>query len=101
MPAVILQHGDHHVNQGGVRVPEWVVDLESFRRWTDTEEFPEEGRIDYLMGEVWIDMSWEQVFTHVQAKTEFTFVLAGVVKAGDLGLYLTDGLRLSNVDADL
>ncbi|HKI36078.1 MAG TPA: Uma2 family endonuclease [Gemmataceae bacterium] len=95
MPTVVVQGTPE------VRIPEWVVALESFRRWADTEEFPEEGRIDYLQGEVWIDMSWEQVFSHVLAKTEFTSVLAGVVKAGDLGLYRTDGLRLSNVGADL
>jgi Uma2 family endonuclease len=101
MPAVIVQGGERPYVKEAVRVPEWVVDLESFRRWVDTDEFPEEGRIDYLNGEVWIDMSWEQVFTHVQVKTEFTFVLVGMAKAGDLGLYLTDGLRLSNTDADL
>ena len=27
-----------------IRVPEWVVDLESFRRWSDDDDFPERGR---------------------------------------------------------
>jgi Uma2 family endonuclease len=101
MPAVILQGGERSDQEGEVRLPEWVVDLESFRRWVDTNEFPEEGRIDYIQGEVWLDMSWEQVFSHVQAKTEFAIVLGGLAKADKLGLYLTDGLRLSNVHADL
>src|SRR4051794_24876815 len=95
MPAVIVQSDEE------VRLPEWVVGLQSFRRWADSDEFPEEGRIDYLKGEVWIDMSKEQVFSHNQCKTEFTAVLASLVKAEKLGRYFTDGLRLSNVGADL
>ena len=82
-------------------IPEWVVDLESFRRWADSDDFPEEGRIDYIQGEVWVDMSLEQVFSHVQAKTAITSVLFRVAEAGNLGLFLTDGLRLNNDRADL
>ncbi len=95
MPAVICQFDEE------VRVPEWVVDLDSFRRWTDAEEFPAEGRIDYLKGEVWIDMSKEQVFSHNQSKTVFTAVLGSVVKAEKWGRYFTHGVRLSNIGADL
>jgi Uma2 family endonuclease len=84
-----------------VSVPSWVTDLESFRRWADTNDFPEDGRICYLKGEVWVDMSKEQLFTHVSAKTEITVVLGGLVKTGRLGLFLGDGAMLSNVDADI
>ena len=86
---------------GRVRVPDWVVDLESFRRWVDGDDFPEPCRIWYLKGEVSVDMSKEQVFTHVLVKTEFTVVLGTLVKAGGLGLYLTDGARFSNTDANI
>jgi Uma2 family endonuclease len=84
-----------------VRIPKSVVDLASFRRWIDADDFPEEGRIDYLAGELWVDMSWEQVFTHNQVKSEFNMVLGRLVKKGRLGRYFPDGLRLSNLDADL
>jgi Uma2 family endonuclease len=84
-----------------VSVPSWVVDLESFRRWADADDFPEQGRICYLKGEVWVDMSKEQLFTHGQVKTEYTVVLGGLVKAGGLGLLWADGVLLSNEDADI
>jgi Uma2 family endonuclease len=84
-----------------VSVPTWVVDLESFRRWADADDFPEDGRVWYLKGEVWIDMSKEQVFTDLAVKREFFYALTGIVKAGDLGLFLPDGLLLSNVTADI
>jgi hypothetical protein len=84
-----------------VSIPSWVVDLESFRRWADADDFPEDGRAWYLKGEVWIDMSKEQVFTHLAVKREFFYVLTGLVKMGDLGLFLPDGLLLSNIAADI
>src|SRR5690349_1237863 len=40
-----------------VDIPLWVIDLDSFRRWMDSDDFPEEGRINYIKGEVWVDMS--------------------------------------------
>jgi Uma2 family endonuclease len=84
-----------------VRVPEWVNDLESFRRWTDDDAFPESGQISFLEGEVWIDMSKEQLFSHNQVKTEVTRVLASLVKEARLGRYFSDGAYLSNVAADV
>jgi Uma2 family endonuclease len=84
-----------------VSIPSWVVDLESFRRWADADDFPEDGRAWYLKGEVWIDMSKQQIFTHVLVKTEFTIVLGNLVKTDGLGLFLGDGTLLSNVAADV
>lgn len=84
-----------------VSIPTWVVDLESFRRWADADDFPDDGRAWYLKGEVWIDMSKQQIFTHVLVKTEFTIVLGNLVKTAGLGLFLGDGALLSNSDADI
>lgn len=84
-----------------VAVPDWVSDLESFRRWTDDDDFPEYGRISYLRGEVWVDMSKEQLFTHNQVKHEIDFTLTGLIKARRLGRYYPDGAFLSNVAADI
>jgi Uma2 family endonuclease len=84
-----------------ISVPSSVVDLESFRRWADSNEFPENGRIWWLKGEVWVDMSKEQIFSHVLVKTELAIVLGMLVKTGQLGLFLTDGAFLSNIDADI
>jgi hypothetical protein len=84
-----------------VSVPGWVVDLPSFRRWADSDDFPEKGRICYLKGEVWVDVSKQQLFTHLAVKNEFNMVLGGMVKAGRLGYFFPDGAFLSNVDADI
>jgi Uma2 family endonuclease len=84
-----------------VSVPSWVGDLESFRRWMDGEEVPEKTHIYYLKGDVWVDMSKEQVFTHTLVKTEIAVVLGGLVKAQRLGRYFVDGVLLSAVPADI
>lgn len=84
-----------------VHIPAWVADLASFRRWVYSDEFPEEGRICYLKGEVWVDMSKEQVFSHNQVKTEFFGVLGPLMKSAKLGRFFADGLRLTNEATDL
>jgi hypothetical protein len=93
----------HVVNEIGqeVIIPDWVMDLESFRRWAAADDFPETGRIWFLNDEVWVDRSQEQVFTHVGVKTEYTAVLAPLAKNDKLGMYLTDGVKLSNVQAGI
>jgi Uma2 family endonuclease len=83
-----------------VTIPDWVVDLESFRRWVDAEDVPEKAHIAYLNNGVWLDMSKEQVFSHVLVKTEISSVLREIVKKVDLGLLLGDGVRLTNLEAD-
>ena len=84
----------------GLIIPAWVTDRDSFCRWAHSEEFPETGRICYLNGEVWVNMSKEQVFSDVLAKTRITAVLSELVEANHLGLFLGDGVFLSNAAAD-
>jgi len=84
-----------------VQIPGWVVDLESFRRWSDDDAFPETGQISFLKGDVWVDMSKEQLFDHNDVKAEITMVLRGLVKTHQLGRYFADGAYLSNADADV
>jgi len=84
-----------------VHIPTWVVDLESFRRWFHSDEFPEAGRICYLDGEVWVDMSKEQFFSHNQVKSEYNMVLGSLAKGSRLGRYVPDGMRLTHEEANL
>ena len=69
-----------------VCVPGWVNDLESYRRWAYSDEFPEHGWISYLNGEIWVDLSMEELFTHNQVKTEYTVALGGLVWSRPAGL---------------
>jgi Uma2 family endonuclease len=86
---------------GQVDVPAWVVDLKSFVRWADTVDFPEKGRIWYLKGKVWVDMSKEQVFSHSLIKGVYTARLVDVTEQAGSGYFFPDGLFYSNEDADI
>ena len=82
-------------------VPAWVVDLASFRRWLESDDVPEKARVWYLKGEVWIDMSRQQLFSHLAIKTEYNIGARTLVKAGRMGMYMPDGMFLTNVAADI
>ena len=62
---------------------------------------PHEYRLGWLKGEVWIDMSKEQVFSHILVKTKIGMRLSQLAEEGQLGPYLSDGLLLSNFAADI
>jgi Uma2 family endonuclease len=82
-------------------IPSWVVDFASFRRWCESDEFPEEGRICFIGGDVWADMTMEQVFSHNQVKNEVAYALTGLVKQSKSGRFFPDGLRILNLPAEL
>jgi Putative restriction endonuclease len=88
------------VDRESVSIPTWVSDHDSFRRWLHSEDFPQEGRICFLYGETWVDMSKEQAFSHNQAKNEYSYVLTGISKRRG-GTYCPDGMFLSNVEVRL
>jgi Uma2 family endonuclease len=89
------------VYDDAIHIRDGISTLAEFRRWLHSDEFPESGRICYLSGQVWVDMSKEQIFSHNQVKQEFNLVIGGLVKAKRLGRYFPDGLFVTNDRADL
>jgi Uma2 family endonuclease len=84
-----------------VRIPSWVNDLESFRRWSRSDDYPERGWVSFLDGEIWVDTHMEQLFVHNLVKTQFTIRLGGLVESEELGYFFSDRAALSNEDANL
>ena len=84
-----------------VRVPADVFDLASFRRWATSDEFPEEGRISFLDGELEIDMSPVEFFSHGDPKGEITSVLWSLVRNQNLGRVFPDRSMLVNEIANV
>lgn len=89
-----------HLYSDCVQVPFWVNDLESFRRWMLSDESPEKIPLFFLAGEVWIDMSKEQFFSHNQLKKVIGGVLWGLEKQAR-GRFIPDGMLVTNEAADL
>jgi Uma2 family endonuclease len=82
-------------------IPEWVYDLETFRRWATSDALPERARVAYLNGEIWVDPDMEQAYSHVGVKTRTTRVLDMLAEEEKLGRYFSDGLLLTNAAANV
>ncbi len=95
-PALIVREGDDDL-----RVPVSVHEIESFRRWALSDRFPERGRIDFLVGDVEIDMSPEDLFTHGAVKTAVAASLHHLIVEADLGHVFVDRARVTAPDVGL
>jgi Uma2 family endonuclease len=84
-----------------VTVPASARTLAGFRRWAASDEFPETGKISYLAGELFIDMSPETFHSHNQVKAEINGVLQPLVKKLKLGKFCPDRLLITNDEAKL
>jgi len=75
--------------------------LEGFRRWSSSESFPEKGRIDFLDGELEVDLSPEDIYTHGGAKTALAAALYDRVVETGRGAVYVDCTRVVSVTARL
>ena len=84
-----------------IEVPMDIRTLADFRCWATSDEFPEQGRIDYIAGCIEVDMSPEDLHTHGKLKTELVRALAQQIKQKQLGELYTGRARVCCPDADL
>jgi Uma2 family endonuclease len=82
------------VNAENLRIPKEALTFEGFRRWVHMPEFPETGRIDYLAGDVEIDMSPEDLHTHGIVKVAITLGLGPMVIEPEIGEIFVDRTRV-------
>jgi Uma2 family endonuclease len=85
----------------GLRIPAAVHTLAAFRRWAESDRFPDRGRIDYLDGDLEVDMSPEDLYTHGAVKTAVAATLHKIVAEGDLGHVFVDRARVTSPEAEL
>jgi Uma2 family endonuclease len=83
------------------RIPGWVIDLETFRNWTRSDEFPQQGLFAYLQGDIWADLSPEELLTHNRIKVTITATLGLFSQQTNAGSFVADRMRWSNIEADL
>lgn len=84
-----------------VAVPPEAHELDGFRNWVESPDYPEQGRISLIQGEVLIDMSPEDIDDHNQVKGEINNVIGPLVKHLRLGRYYPDGALITNDAAGL
>ncbi len=82
-----------------VHVPPGAHTLEGFRLWTWSDSFPERGRIDFLDGELEIDLTPENLFLHGTVKTAVAAGLQEQVAGTGRGAVFVDCTRIVSVEA--
>lgn len=83
-----------------LKIPQDALSFQGFQVWAESEEFPETGRIDYLAGDVEVDMSPEDLHTHGIVKGAIYAALHFLV-AGRLGEVYVDRARVTSRFVDL
>lgn len=89
------------VFEEGLEIPDSIRKLADFRRWTRSDEFPVNGRIDYVQGRIEIDMAPEAMYSHGRPKVELVVVIGQLVKQLSAGDIFTDRMRISSVPGDV
>lgn len=84
-----------------LRIPADAFTEEGFAEWVRSEEFPETGRIDFLAGDVEVEMSPEDLYTHGVVKTAAVLTLGDLVVRTDLGDVFADRTRVTSRFAQL
>jgi len=82
-----------------VRIPV-IKDLRTFRRWARSESFPEHGWFSHLEGDLWVDLSLEELVHNLIKSCICTYVTL-LANEDELGSYLGDRMLLTNLHAEL
>lgn len=86
--------------QESLLIPDWVRDLESFRRWAKSDEYPSRGWYAHLNGQLWVDPNMETA-AHNKLKSKFVVVLTPLVEEARSGDFYGDRMLLTNLGASL
>lgn len=81
-------------------IPDGIHTLAAFREWVHSADLPENVRIHYLNGHVWVDRDMEEVFSHNRVKHAVVRALDALVRANKLGVVYPDGMLYTDIDAD-
>jgi Uma2 family endonuclease len=84
-----------------LQVPPSAHTLSGFRDWVKADDFPERVRVTFIEGEIYLDMSNEEIETHVAVKTEITGVIRNLNKELKLGRFYADGVLVTNEEAEV
>ena len=106
-PGVGISHTGDGVriecDEAGVRlyIPASAGTLDGFCEWMDDDDSPDIRHVSFLDPEILIDMTREEIETHVKLKTAITIALGQLVEELDIGEFLGDGVLYSQARAGL
>lgn len=81
---------------GLLHIPKEAHTLTGFRRWVLSDAFPEKLPVTFLKGEVYVDMSKEEIFHHALVKTAVAGRMFNLNEEADLGNLFINGVLVTN-----
>jgi Uma2 family endonuclease len=84
-----------------LEIPLNLNSLQAFRSWITSDDAPEQGRFDYINGNIEVDMSPEDLYTHGTLKMRIAGILDRIVYERKLGHVFVDSTRVSCPEANL
>ena len=84
-----------------LELPLEIRSFSDFRQWTQSEAFPESGRIDFVGGNIEVDMSPEEYYSHNAVKVELVGKLWQILRENSTGELFTDRARIVSETAGL
>jgi Uma2 family endonuclease len=86
---------------GLLHIPKVAHTLAGFRRWVLSDDFPEKLRVTFCAGEVYLDMSKEEIRTQAAVKAEVARFSLNLNDEVDFGNVYINGVLITNEEADV
>ena len=84
-----------------ISIPLNLDTLDKFRAWTRADAFPEQGRIDYIDGNIEVDMQAEEIHDHGGVKIAIVGAIFMINEDEDRGELSSDHTRIASPVAGL
>lgn len=94
MPTIMLR------GPTAFHIPSGLDTHQKFLDWLASADVPEEARVGYINGDVWVDTMSERAFAHNRIKTVVARVVDQLVASERLGVYFGDGMMYSAEHAE-
>jgi hypothetical protein len=102
IPSILTSNGRVDDGTPGLfRIPRETHTLAGFRAWVLSDEFPEKLKATYVHGEVFLDMSKEEIRSHAAVKTAVAGSLINLNAEVDFGDLYINGVLITNLAADV
>lgn len=88
------------LSSGNFRVPTWIATHDQYLKWIDTADLPEDVRVCFVMGQLWVDAMPERAFAHNRLKTLVAETLGPLIRKERLGVYFGDGMLFTSLDGE-
>jgi Uma2 family endonuclease len=96
----ISRRADVFVTEG-INVPGWIVDLDTYRQWAISEDYPCSGWVAFLNGTIFVDPHMEELFTHNQVKGAYAYAIMSALGPSPNGIFVHDSMLFTNPAANL